>query len=110
MLLAKTLVKQMIPRVTIYEAENGKIAVENYSTIKPDLILMDIQMPIMNGYEAATAIRKIEKGNNIPIIAVTAGTVIGERENCLSAGMDDYTTKPIIRSNLETMIGKWLKK
>jgi PAS domain S-box-containing protein len=110
MLLAKTLVKQIVPNVSIYEAENGKIAVENFEIIRPDLILMDVQMPVMNGYEAAAAIRKLRTGAHIPIIALTAGTVIGEKEKCLEAGMNDYASKPIVKDALENVITKWLRK
>jgi len=109
MLLAKTLVKQIVPNVSIYEAENGKIAVENFEIIKPDLILMDVQMPIMNGYEAASAIRKLKIGEHVPIIALTAGTVIGEKEKCLEAGMNDYASKPIVKDVLQNIITKWIK-
>lgn len=108
MLLAKTLVKQIIPNATIYEAENGKLAVEKFEIIKPDLILMDVQMPIMNGYEATEAIRNRTKGQFIPIIALTAGTIVGEKEKCLEAGMDDYLSKPIIKEILQTKVIKWL--
>lgn len=108
MLLAKTLVKQIVPNATIYEAENGKSAVEKFEIIKPDLILMDVQMPIMNGYEATEAIRNRTKGQFIPIIALTAGTIIGEKEKCLEAGMDDYLSKPIIKEILQTKVIKWL--
>ena len=72
MLLAKTLVKQIIPNGTIYEAENGLEAIEKFAILKPDLILMDVQMPIMNGYEASIEIRKTKLGKHIPIIALTA--------------------------------------
>jgi two-component system sensor histidine kinase/response regulator len=62
-----------------------------------DAILMDIQMPIMNGFKAAAAIRQKEKGSggNIPIIAMTAHVLKEDRERCLEAGMDDYISKPI---------------
>jgi len=109
MLLAKTLVKQIVPNGSIYEAENGKEGVEKCTIIKPDLILMDVQMPVMNGYEASQEIRKTNLGAHIPIIALTAGTVVGEKEKCLEAGMNDYTSKPIIKDVLENMIAKWLK-
>ncbi len=109
MLLAKTLVKQIIPNVSIYEAENGKIALENFEIIKPDLILMDVQMPIMNGYEATAEIRKLKTGMHTPIIALTAGTVVGEKEKCLEVGMNDYASKPIVKEALETVILKWIR-
>ena len=70
---------------------------------------MDVQMPVMNGYEASQEIRKTNLGAHIPIIALTAGTVVGEKEKCLEAGMNDYTSKPIIKDVLENMIAKWLK-
>jgi len=78
-------------------ANNGEEAVGKYSSHKYDLILMDIDMPIMNGIEAARKIREIE-GNqitNIPIIALTAYSLGEERENCLAAGMNEYVSKPL---------------
>jgi CheY-like chemotaxis protein len=65
-------------------------------------------MPVMNGYEATQKIREIQK-QHIPIIALTAGTVVGERERCLEAGMDDYASKPIIKDTLEALIAHWVK-
>ena len=111
MLLVKTMLRKVLPGVTIFEAVNGVQAVEQYLAKAPDLIFMDIQMPEMNGYEATMQIRKAETGKRIPIIALTAGTVKGEREKCLNAGMDDYLTKPILKDTLEVAIQKWgLKK
>ena len=75
-------------------AENGSIAVEKIKENYFDIVLMDMEMPIMNGYEAATYIRK-EMKNTIPIIAMTAHAMSGERERCLSLGMNDYISKPI---------------
>ena len=109
MLLAKTLIKQIIPNGTVFEAINGQEAVEKFEVLNPDLILMDVQMPVMNGYEATQEIRKTPKGQHIPIIALTAGTVIGEKEKCLEMGMNDYASKPIIKEALETLISKWIK-
>lgn len=107
MLLAKTLVQQILPGVVIIEAEDGIDAVEKFKKNQVDLILMDVQMPQMNGYEATQQIRKIQKVK-VPIIALTAGTVVGEREKCLDAGMDDYASKPIIKDALEMVISKWI--
>ena len=108
MLLAKTLVKQILPNSTIFEAINGKEGVEKFNIHLPDLILMDVQMPIMNGYEATEAIRNSTKGKHIPIIAFTAGAIVGEKEKCLEAGMNDYISKPIVKEVLEKTISKWI--
>jgi PAS domain S-box-containing protein len=110
MLLIKTLVKKILPNVIIIEAFDGKEAVKQFREVNPDLILMDIQMPVMNGHEATKKIRKLQGGLSIPIIAVTAGVSVGEKEKCLEVGMDDYVPKPILRSTLEIAIEKWIKK
>lgn len=75
-------------------AENGSVGIEKLKENNFDIILMDMEMPVMNGYEAATFIRT-ELKNNIPIIAMTAHAMSGERERCLSLGMNDYISKPI---------------
>ncbi|NTV78567.1 MAG: response regulator, partial [Clostridiales bacterium] len=75
---------------------NGKEAVGSFETRQYDVVLMDIQMPVMNGLEAAVEIRKLEKsGRHIPIIALTAYTLKGDRERFLMMGMDGYISKPI---------------
>ena len=78
-------------------ANNGIEAIELYEKEPFDLILMDIQMPDINGYEATNAIRKKEKGtgSHIPIIAMTANAMKGDREKCIEAGMDEYISKPV---------------
>jgi len=83
-------------------AENGSLAVEKYGAATYDVILMDIQMPVMDGLEATAAIRALEKDSSrhIPILALTAHAMVGERERCLAAGMDGYLTKPIQRAEL----------
>ncbi len=75
-------------------AENGSVGIEKIRENNFDIILMDMEMPVMNGYEAATIIRH-EMKNNIPIIAMTAHAMAGEKERCLSLGMNDYISKPI---------------
>ena len=82
---------------TAVTAADGKEAVEAYEKGKFDLILMDIQMPGMDGFEATSAIREREKttGGHIPIVAMTAHAMKGDRERCLEAGMDKYVSKPI---------------
>ena len=108
MLLAKTLIKQILPNSKIHEFENGKEIYEQTRELLPDLILMDIQMPIMNGYESSDEIRKLTNTENIPIIALTAGTIVGEKEKCLEHGMNDYIPKPIDKELLENIIKKHL--
>ncbi|MFA5905580.1 MAG: response regulator [Desulfobacula sp.] len=96
-------------------ARNGKEAVDIFKTRKFDLILMDIQMPVMDGYEASRKIRDLEKQwagldtvlNRIPIIAMTAHAVSGIRDKCFQAGMDDYISKPLRRDDLIAMVDKW---
>ena len=108
MFLAKTLIKQILPNATIYEFENGKEVLEKTQSLLPDLILMDIQMPVMNGYDSTQEIRKIPHIEKIPIIALTAGTIIGEKEKCIEYGMNDYIPKPIDKSVLIKIISKWI--
>ena len=110
MLLAKTLMQQIVPNATIYELENGKDALEKTQEQLPDLILMDIQMPIMNGYDSTVEIRKIPEAENIPIIALTAGTIVGEKEKCIEYGMNDYIPKPIDKELLIKIISEWINK
>ncbi|KKL54214.1 hypothetical protein LCGC14_2267670, partial [marine sediment metagenome] len=77
---------------------NGKEAIESLKRLDYDLVLMDCQMPEMDGYEATRTIRdenSTVRNHNIPIIAMTANVMKGDRENCLEAGMNDYVTKPI---------------
>ncbi|WP_284652341.1 PAS domain S-box protein [Flavobacterium terrisoli] len=109
MLLARTLVKQILPNAQIIELENGKQALDKVQDIVPDLILMDIQMPIMNGYESTLAIRQLPNAVDIPIIALTAGTVVGEKEKCIENGMNDYIPKPIDKELLEKIIRDVMK-
>ncbi|CAI2932630.1 response regulator [Aminobacter niigataensis] len=93
-------------------AGNGRTAVEMYRTFKPKLILMDVSMPELNGYEATRAIRAEEaaNGSRTPIIGVTAHALKGDREKCLDAGMDDYLPKPVSPDKLGAKIGTWLSE
>jgi PAS domain S-box-containing protein len=112
MLLVKTLVKQAYPGAIVIEAENGQLAVELFSSRQPDLILMDVQMPVMDGLEATAHIRKLESdllvSRNIPIIALTAGALSEERVRCVEAGMNGFLTKPIEPSVLMKVLGDHL--
>jgi len=93
--LATRLLEKMGHRVTL--ASNGAGAVRAHATGRFDVILMDVQMPEMNGFEATANIRARENrsGEHMPIIALTALAVEGDRERCLAAGMDDYLLKPL---------------
>ena len=108
MLLARTLIRQIRPNAVIIEACDGREAVEMFRSQCPEIVFMDIQMPVMNGYEATVEIRKIQT-EHVPIIALTAGTVVGEREKCLEAGMDDYAAKPIVKQTIEQILANWIK-
>ena len=69
---------------------------------------MDIQMPEMNGCEATENIRKQDQRQSVPIVALTAGNVLSEKEKCLNAGMNDYVVKPIKEENIIDILSKWL--
>ena len=89
---------------------NGQEALEIIQQSKPDLILMDVQMPIMDGLEATRQIRSNPKFSQIPIIALTALAMPGDRDQCLAAGMNDYLSKPIRMKKLMTLIEQNLLK
>ncbi len=108
MLLATTVVRRIAHDARIYEAQDGIEAVRICRGQTPDLILMDVQMPVMNGYEATKKIREITGGQRIPIIALTAGNLKGEREKCIEAGMNDFIGKPLAQGKLLQLFRKWL--
>ena len=92
-------------------AENGAEAVRLMAALAFDVVLMDVQMPVMDGFEATRLIRKQERSRrdkHHPIIAMTAGAIIGDREKCLAAGMDDYISKPITAQLLLDKLRHWL--
>lgn len=112
MMLNKILVGKLLPDCRILEAEDGREALTLLTEEKVDLILMDIQMPEMDGLEATRAIRMEEKytGAHLPIIAVTAGALQEEKEKCFEAGMDEFMTKPVDAQLLHTLLLKHLPK
>lgn len=95
--------------VESYIAKNGTEAVAMFEKEQFDLIIMDINMPYMNGYEAVALIREKEKvmDQRTPIIAMTAYALVGDKEKCLASGMDDYISKPVDLNQLSVLIDKW---
>jgi signal transduction histidine kinase/CheY-like chemotaxis protein len=108
--LTKILIKNIIPDAKIIEAENGFIALDLFSGNNFNLIIMDILMPVINGYDTTKKIRLQETNNRVPIIGLTAGVMKQEREKCLEAGMDEYLSKPIDKEVLEKTLLKFLTK
>jgi CheY-like chemotaxis protein/HPt (histidine-containing phosphotransfer) domain-containing protein len=108
MLLARTILKRIAPNATLLEAKNGREAVSFCENQLPDLILMDVQMPEMNGYEATRMIRALEHHAHLPIIALTAGNVRSERDAALASGMDDFVVKPVVEEMVAAVLNKWL--
>ena len=97
---------------TVTVAGNGKEVLAALQADTFDLVLMDVQMPEMDGFEATAAIRELEKvsGNHLAVIAMTAHAMVGDRERCLAAGMDDYLTKPIRPEELNNLLVKYSPK
>ena len=96
----------------IQAVENGRLAVEAFAREHFDLVLMDCQMPEMDGFTATSAIRQQEQAaeatHHVPIIALTANAMEGDRNRCLAAGMDDYLAKPFTMAQLSTVLTQWL--
>ena len=90
-------------------ANNGKQGVQAVKTSEFDLVLMDIQMPEMDGHEATHIIRKEPGFDSLPVVALTAHAMAGEREKCLNSGMNDYLSKPIKTEELYAVLTKWIK-
>jgi len=88
-------------------AENGERALEALRNRRYDLVLMDCQMPVMDGFEATRQARREPGLQSVPIIAVTANVMQGDREDCLAAGMDDYLTKPYTLEAMRDVIARW---
>ncbi len=102
-------------------AVDGSVALDKFRNRRYDIVLMDIQMPVMDGYEATEAIRRFEADGaaggpergpveRVPIVAMTAHAIKGYREACLACGMDDYIAKPIMRKDLLAMMEKWIDR
>jgi len=92
-------------------AVNGQLGFEQIQKVQYDIVFMDCQMPVMDGYTATGNIRKWEpEGTRLPVVAMTANAMTGDRARCLEAGMDDYMTKPFKRADFEKNIETWVPK
>jgi CheY-like chemotaxis protein len=105
--VAAELLEKASLNVTI--ANNGKEAIKALEGSEVDLVLMDVQMPEMGGFEATEHIRENPRFSNLPIVAMTAQAMTGDREKCIEVGMDDYITKPIDINELFCVLVKWIK-
>jgi CheY-like chemotaxis protein/HPt (histidine-containing phosphotransfer) domain-containing protein len=94
--------------LTVEEAQNGAIAVEKVAHTDFDLVLMDINMPVMDGARATDAIRQKFSKEVLPVVALSAYASSEEKERCLAAGMNDYIAKPIVRDHLAQQLSQWL--
>jgi len=112
MLLVKTLISKALPSARILEAVNGREAVRLAAENAVDILLMDIQMPEMDGIEATLTIRAGENdsGAHLPIVALTAGALTEERDKCVAAGMDAFLSKPIKSDLLVPLLHRFLDK
>jgi CheY-like chemotaxis protein len=108
MLIERMLVKRGHHAVN---ATNGRSVLERFESEHYDLILMDCHMPLLDGYDTAREIRRREatgESARIPIVAMTANAMVGDRETCVAAGMDDYMSKPISAEALDELLARWL--
>ncbi len=106
-LVASELLKSAGMYVSI--ADNGKKALEMLHAQPFDVVLMDIQMPVMDGYEATRAIRANPAFRNLPVIAMTAHAMASDRDKCMAAGMNDYVSKPVNPAELYSVLAAWVK-
>jgi signal transduction histidine kinase/CheY-like chemotaxis protein/HPt (histidine-containing phosphotransfer) domain-containing protein len=112
MVLIKAMLSEVESNIEIIEARNGIEAIEKFQRMSPDLILMDVHMPELDGISASKKIRQMESltGKNVPIIALTAGALKEEKENCFASGMNDFLTKPLVPEKIKEMLHKYLIK
>lgn len=106
--VAQGLLKETLCDIDL--AENGEEALEKLSKNTYDLVFMDIQMPILDGFSATKRIRENPAWKNLPIVAMTAHATASDKEKCLKSGMDDYIAKPIDPNNLTYVLSLWLKE
>ena len=98
-------------KMNVVSAENGRDAIDTLLKTKDiDIVLMDIMLPTMDGYETTRAIREISDFKGLPIIAVTAKAMKGDREKCIAAGASDYLSKPVDTEHLRSVLRLWLHR
>ena len=95
--------------IVVEIANNGQEAVQKVAEMDFDLLLMDIQMPVLDGYQATREIRQTHRGTKLPIVAMTANIMVQDLARCREVGMDDYVTKPIDPEKLFRVLSKWIK-
>ncbi|MGB5913166.1 MAG: response regulator [Promethearchaeia archaeon] len=98
-----------IPEIEVFEETQGDLGFELIKSSNPDLIILDIQLPEMNGIEICSELKKIDKFKNIPFIAVTSFAMKGDKERILSAGFNDYISKPIKVQEFREIVKSYLK-
>jgi signal transduction histidine kinase/CheY-like chemotaxis protein/CHASE3 domain sensor protein len=108
MVLNNRMMKSLAPDAHLTEAVNGLEALDECREKQFSIILMDVQMPVMSGIEATQKIRRLPGYENIPIIGVTAGNVLGEKEKCIESGMNDFLPKPLRQADLLEMLKKYI--
>jgi two-component system sensor histidine kinase/response regulator len=96
-------------KLTVDVADNGAIAVRMVGAADYDLVLMDMQMPVMDGIEATSAIRAFPRFERLPIVAMTANAMSSDRDRCLAAGMNDHIAKPIDPDEFFRMLKRWIE-
>jgi two-component system, cell cycle response regulator DivK len=108
----RTLIRRIltVEGYKVVEAENAHIALETLQTLRPDMILMDINMPEVDGYTLTAQIRGMPGFESIPIVALTANVMRGDRERSLEAGCDGYIQKPIDIDLLPQQVERYLRK
>ena len=94
---------------SVVVAANGKDALEQARLTPPALILLDMKMPIMDGYEATRLLRRMPQGRDLPVIAMTANAMKGDREKALAAGMNDHIAKPIVIDDMFATLARWVR-
>ena len=108
--VSRELIREVLeaPDLQILEAPDGRAALQAISDLGPDLVLMDIQMPVLDGFTVLRVLRENPRFGNLPVLAVTAFAMRGDREKALRAGFDEYITKPVEGAELEAMVRSFL--